>query len=232
MPRVQKLLSNYGHCSRRKAEELIQQGRVKVNNKVVYLGDKACLDDEIRVDNKPVRKQKNVYLMLNKTLGCITASTDKKFKTVMDYIKIKQRVFPVGRLDYNTSGLLLLTNDGDFTNNVLHPRYEIKKTYLVEINKPINQAEISSIRNGIYLGDGKTAPAEVKQRSPVLLEVVIHEGRKRIIRRIFKKLRFEVMSLKRIKIGKLDLGNLKPGKYILLSEADRKKIFHAHRPPD
>jgi 23S rRNA pseudouridine2605 synthase len=225
MPRVQKLLSNYGYCSRRKAEQLIKDGRVKVNNRIACLGDNASLDDKIRVDNKPIRKQAKVYLMFNKPLGCVTASTDKKFRTVMDYVKIKERVFPVGRLDYNTSGLLLLTNDGDFANKVMHPRYETKKTYLVEIDRPIDQAEIGLIRNGIYLRDGKTNPAEVKQHSPLLLEVVIHEGRKRIIRRMFKKLRFEVKALKRIKIGGLSLGNLKPGKYSLLSESDKKKIF-------
>lgn len=225
MPRIQKLLSNYGYCSRRTAEDLIRQGRVKVNRQLACLGDNASLEDRIYVDNKPIKKQEKVYLMLNKPLCCVTASKDNKFKTVMDYIKIKQRVFPVGRLDYNTSGLLLFTNDGDFTNKVLHPRYETKKTYLVEINRPINQAEISLIEKGVYLGDGKTAPAEVKQCSPILLEVTIHEGRKRIIRRIFKKLKFQVESLKRIKIGSLSLGNLKPGKYTLLSESDRQKIF-------
>lgn len=195
-----------------------------VNNKLVSLGDKVSEDDKICVDGKPIKRQAKVYLMFNKPLGCVTASKDKKFRTVMDYIKTRQRVFPVGRLDYSTSGLLLLTNDGDFANNVMHPRYGIKKTYLVEIDKPIREREIRLVESGIHLEDGKTSPAKVKKQSPLLLEVVIHEGKKRIIRRIFEKLGFKVKSLKRIKIGGLNLGNLKPGEYTFLSESDKQKI--------
>lgn len=225
MHRIQKLLSNYGYCSRRKAEELIKQGRVRVNNKLASLGDSASLEDRICVDNKPIAKQTKVYLKFNKPLGCVTAAKDKKFKTVMDYIKIRQRVFPVGRLDYHTSGLLLLTNDGDFANSVMHPRYETKKTYLVEIDRPIENKEIRKIESGVLLEDGKTSPAGIKKRSAVLLEVIIHEGKRHIVRRIFQGLGFKVKSLKRIKIGGLDLGNLKPGKYAILNESDKQKIF-------
>ncbi len=225
MPRIQKLLSNYGYCSRRQAEELIRQGRVSVNNKVASLGGIASDDDRICVDNKPIKRQARVYLAFNKPLACVTASRDRKFRTVMDYIRIKQRVFPIGRLDYNTSGLLLLTNDGDFANSIMHPRYEIEKTYLIETDKPVRQGEIRLIEAGIRLEDGKTSPARLKKHSPVLLELTIHEGKKHIVRRIFQKLGFKVKSLKRIKIGGLGLGNLKPGKYTLLSESDRQKIF-------
>ena len=124
MHRVQKLLSNYGYCSRRKAEEIIKQGRVRVNDKLITIGDKASEEDKIYVDDKLVEKEKKVYLMFNKPVKCVTALNDNKFKTVMDYIKIKERVFPIGRLDYLTSGLLLLTNDGDFANKIMHPRYK------------------------------------------------------------------------------------------------------------
>ena len=224
MQRVQKLLSNYGYCSRRKAEELIKAGKVKVNSKIISIGDKASEKDKIYVENKLVKKQKKIYLMFNKPIGCVTALHDKQYKTIMDYIKIKERIFPIGRLDYNTSGLLLLTNDGDFANNVMHPRYEVKKTYSVIINKPITHKHIQEIEKGIKLEDGKTSPANIKKISPILLEITIDEGKNRIVRRIFKKLEFKVRSLERIKIGNLKL-NLKSGKYKDLNEKEIDKIF-------
>ena len=162
--------------------------------------------------------------MFNKPIGCVTELHDKQYKTIMDYIKIKERIFPIGRLDYNTSGLLLLTNDGDFANNVMHPRYEVKKTYSVIINKPITHKHIQEIEKGIKLEDGKTSPAKIKKISPILLEITIHEGKNRIVRRIFKKLEFKVRSLERIKIGNLKL-NLKSGKYKDLNEKEIDKIF-------
>ncbi|MBU0470334.1 MAG: rRNA pseudouridine synthase [Nanoarchaeota archaeon] len=225
MQRVQKLLSNYGYCSRRKAEELIQEERVKVNGKVITIGDKASEEDQILVDNKPLRKEKKVYLIFNKPPGCVTALTDERYKTVMDYIKIKERVFPIGRLDYNTTGLLLLTNDGDFANQIMHPRHEIKKTYLVEIEKPIKNKEINQIEKGVDLEDGMTAPAKVKLLANNLLEVTIHEGRNRIIRRIFSALGFKVLFLQRVRVGKLGLGDLEEKRYRFLNDKDKEKIF-------
>ena len=225
MDRVQKLLSNYGHCSRRKAEELIKEGRVKVNGKTISIGDKASEEDEISVDDMAVKKEEKVYLMFNKPIGCVTALRDERYKTVMDYIKIKERVFPIGRLDYNTSGLLLLTNDGDFANNIMHPRYEIKKTYLAEINRPINSKFISMIEKGVVLDDGRTSLAKVKKHNPQLIEITIHEGKNRIIRRILNKLGFGVKSLERIRIGKLSMGGLEQKKYVNLSIEELDNIF-------
>jgi 23S rRNA pseudouridine2605 synthase len=225
MHRVQKLLSNYGYCSRRKAEELIQEGRVKVNGKVISIGDKASENDKIYVDNQTVRKQKKVYLMFNKPKSCVTALKDSMFDTVMDYINIEERVFPIGRLDYNTSGLLLFTNDGDFANKVMHPRYEIKKTYLAGLRNKIDEKQIDAIEKGVMLEDGKTSPAKVKKRNPNLIEIRIHEGKNRIVRRILKKLGLQIKFLRRIKIGKLDLGDLKEKSYRFLTEKDIKKIF-------
>tara|TARA_Y100000310_G_C20625212_1_gene785467 strand:- start:766 stop:1446 length:681 start_codon:yes stop_codon:yes gene_type:complete len=225
MHRVQKLLSNYGYCSRRKAEELIEQGMVKVNNKVVFLGDKASETDKIYVDGKLVNKQKKVYLIFNKPLHCVTALNDIQHKTVLDYIKIKERVFPIGRLDYNTTGLLLLTNDGDFANKVMHPRYETKKTYKAEIDRLISNKEIKKIESGIELEDGKTSPAKVNILKGNSVEITIHEGKNRIIRRILKKIGINTISLERVKVGKLSLGNLKPGKYKELTKKDMEKIF-------
>ena len=225
MHRVQKLLNNYGYCSRRKAEELIREGKVTVNDRVVSLGDKASEDDKIYVDGKLIRIQTRVYLMFNKPLGYVTALRDEKFNTVMDCIKLKERVFPIGRLDYNTSGLLLLTNDGDFANEIMHPRYRVNKTYLIGIDKPIRDREVRLIRSGVKLADGRTSPARVKKRNLTMLEVTIHEGKKRIVRRIFEKLGFKVRLLKRIKIGNLNLGDLGLGRYRHLTKADKQKIF-------
>ncbi|MFH1682814.1 MAG: pseudouridine synthase [Candidatus Woesearchaeota archaeon] len=225
MQRVQKLLSNYGYCSRRKAEIIIEAGRVKVNGKTISLGDKATETDQIKVDNKIVNKEKRTYLLFHKPTGCITALTDPRYKTIMEYIKIKERIFPVGRLDYNTSGILLLTNDGDFANQIMHPSHEIKKTYLAEIDKPIKESELDQIREGILLDDGKTSPAKAKKIGSILVEITIHEGKNRIVRRIFEKLGFTVKALKRIKVGKLNLGDLKPGQYRNLNDKDKKMIF-------
>tara|TARA_Y100000034_G_C6824703_1_gene371754 strand:+ start:392 stop:1069 length:678 start_codon:yes stop_codon:yes gene_type:complete len=224
MHRVQKLLSNYGYCSRRKAEELIADGRVKVNDKIISLGDKASEKDEIKVDNKLIKKERKIYLIFNKPLGCVTALKDKKYKTVIDYIKIKERVFPVGRLDYNTSGLLLLTNDGDFSNKIMHPRNEIKKTYLVQVDEYVRDSDLKRIEKGIKLDDGKTSPAKVKLKDGIV-EVTIHEGKNRIVRRIFDALGYRIKTLHRYKIGHLSLGNLKSGRYRTLNRKDMKKLF-------
>ena len=227
MHRVQKLLSNYGYCSRRKAEELIKEGKVKVNNKVISIGDKASEKDKIFVNEKLVKKQRDVYLAFNKPVGCVTALSDKHHKTIMDYIKIKERIFPIGRLDYNTSGLLLLTNDGSFANKVMHPRYEINKSYLVSLDKPISESKINQIVKGVKLEDGKTSPANVKMRKSNLIEITIHEGKNRIIRRMLKKLGIKITSLERIKIGNLSINKLSPGKYEHLTKAEIGQIFEA-----
>ncbi len=225
MHRVQKLLSNYGYCSRRKAEQLIEEGRVTVNGKKVSLGDKASEKDVIFVDKKVVSKEKRVYLMLHKPHGCVTAVKDARYKTVMEYVDVRERVFPIGRLDYNTTGLLLLTNDGDFANTIMHPRYEIKKTYLVEVDTPVEKGLVSMLKKGVSLEDGKTRPAAVRVINENVLEVTIHEGKNRIVRRMFKALGSDVKRLQRVAVGKLQLGGLREGKFRKLGEKERKMIF-------
>lgn len=225
MCRVQKLLSNYGYCSRRKAEELIKEGRVKVNNKIISIGDKAGSEDKVYVDNKLVKKEKKIYLAFNKPVGCVTALKDRKYKTVMEYINIKERVFPIGRLDFFTSGLLLFTNDGDFANRITHPRYEINKTYMVGMHDSIGNKQISMIEKGVMLEDGLSSPAKVRKLKDNLVEVTIHEGKNRILRRIFKKIDLKIKFLKRIRIGRLNLGDLKEGICRKLSDEEIEKIF-------
>lgn len=224
--RVQKLLSNWGYCSRRQAEELIKQGRVTVNGLPITIGDCAGPHDKINVDANPVKQDKKVYYLFYKPLKCVTAVTDKCYKTVMDYVDVPERVFPVGRLDYNTSGLLILTNDGDYANRIIHPRYETKKTYFVEIEDAITKREIQQIRDGIVLSDGKTAPAFVKRYSAHRIEITIHEGKNRIIRRMFGFLGHKIKKLERIKIGRLQIGKLKPGQYKVMTPEEQQLPFY------
>ena len=213
MERVQKILSNWGYCSRRKAEKLIEEGKVKVNGKTISLGDKAEETDKITVDGEKVSRPNKIYIKFHKPLGCVTALEDPHKKTIMDYIKIKDRIFPVGRLDYNTSGLLLLTNDGDWANKIAHPRYEVKKTYIAELETDISNKDVTQLRRGVKLRDGLTKPALVEKLSPTKLEIKIHEGRNRIIRRMLKVLGYSVKSLKRVQIGDIKLGRLKVGEW-------------------
>jgi 23S rRNA pseudouridine2605 synthase len=225
MERVQKLLSNRGFCSRRKAEELIKEGRVKVNENIITIGDQATNKDKITVDDEPIDRERRIYLMLNKPPRCVTALTDDNLPTVMECITIKERVFPVGRLDYDTTGLLLLTNDGDFANRVMHPRNEVKKTYQVKLNASITEEEIQYLKEGITLRDGKTRPAKIKKYDRKFLDITIHEGKNQIIKRMIRKLGLKVSSLKRVSIGRLTLGKLKVGEFKELTKKELDLIF-------
>lgn len=226
MYRVQKLLSRYGYCSRRKAEELIKAGRVKVNKKTIVIGDKATDKDKIYVDDVLVQKRDLIYIMFHKPVGYVTSLDDKHNRTIMEFIDLKQRVFPVGRLDYNTSGLLLLTNDGDFSNKIMHPRYEVSKKYLAEINKPITPKAISMMRKGVKLEEYTARPAKVWEVEPTLIEITIHEGKKRIVRKMLEELGYKTLTLKRIRIGKLDLGDLPLGQYRKLKKKELDLFQH------
>ncbi|MEK6916754.1 MAG: pseudouridine synthase [Nanoarchaeota archaeon] len=222
MDRVQKIMSNNGFCSRRKAEEFIEDGRVMVNGKVISLGDKASVEDVITIDGKKLEKREMIYVKFHKPVGCVTALNDRYEKTIMDYIKIKERVFPVGRLDKDTSGLLLLTNDGDFANHITHPSHEVKKTYLAGLYQDIEDNKLDELRKGVMLSDGKTRPAKIIKHHSKLIEVEIHEGRNRIIKRMFEAVGYEVKFLKRVRIGKLNLGELPEGRYAFLKTKEGK----------
>lgn len=228
MERVQKIISNRGYCSRRKAESLIEEGRVEVNDNIITLGDKASSEDTIKIDNKELKRQKKIYLIFNKPLRCVTSLKDPKHKTIMEYIDIKERVYPVGRLDFLTEGLLILTNDGDFANKVMHPSNEIDKTYLAGVDN-ITSEQIKKIESGIILEDGKTSPAHVRKINEKLLEITIHEGKNRIIRRMLKNLGIRISFLKRTRIGRLNLGDLEPGKYRTLKKEEIKLLFDKSR---
>lgn len=226
--RINKYIANAGIASRRKADELIKAGKVKVNGKVMSQpGYDVADSDEVLVEGKPVQSTENkVYYAMNKPLGVITSVNDDRGRmTVVDIMSdVEERVFPVGRLDYNTSGLLLLTNDGDFANRIMHPGRRVDKTYRVRVAGNISKMKISVLRAGVRLGKFKTSPARVDvitwNRHSMILEVTIHEGKNRQIRRMFEAVGYPVQELERISIGNMKLGHLKQGQYRKLSRRE------------
>ncbi|WP_027339997.1 pseudouridine synthase [Halonatronum saccharophilum] len=232
MDRLQKVMAKAGVASRRKSEEIITEGRVKVNGKLVKeLGVKVDPNkDRIEVDGKEINKEQKVYLLLNKPKGYITTADDPKGRaTVLDLVKVKQRVYPVGRLDYDTEGLLLLTNDGDVAYALTHPSHQVSKEYIATVEGVPNQGALDALERGIKLYDGWTAPAKArlvvdyKNKSIVSLE--IHEGKKHQVKRMLKSVGYPVLELKRIKMGPLELDdNLKLGSYRRLKRWEVNKL--------
>ncbi|MFO7820170.1 MAG: pseudouridine synthase [Halanaerobacter sp.] len=219
MERLQKVMAKAGVDSRRKCEEIIEAGRVKVNGDLVTeLGTKVDpKEDQIVVDGKEIEKEKLVYILLNKPAGFITTVDDPKDRnTVMDLIDVKQRVYPVGRLDQDTEGLLLLTNDGDVSYALTHPSHKVAKKYLATVEGVPNKNKLKSLEEGIKLSDGWTAPAESELvmdfNNKAIVSITLYEGRNRQVRRMFKAVGNPVQDLKRIKVGPLSLDdNLKLG---------------------
>lgn len=222
--RLQKILSAAGIASRRKSEELIAQGRVTVNGVQAKVGDSADVGvDVVAVDGKPIAAQRKRYLVLNKPQGHVTTLDDPQGRAkVTDLIDVPERVFPVGRLDYDTEGLLLLTNDGDFTQRITHPSYEIEKVYIARVAAPIGLRALDLLRTGVQLEDGISAPAGVRivYRDNRTIELTIHEGRNRMIRRMLAAVGSPVTGLIRTRIGPLMLGELKTGKWRELTDAE------------
>lgn len=225
MERVQKLLARYGYCSRRKAEELIAAGRVTVNGVIVALGAQASEDDAIAVDGTRVEPQRMRYLAYHKPVGLITALRDDHERTIFDELRIEERVVPVGRLDKWTSGLLILTNDGDFANRIAHPRYETEKEYAVTAPHPVSDRQLERLAGGLELDDGPTPKAAVNRIDASSFSIAIHEGRNRIVRRMCEAVGIRVSSLERVRIGGLQIGDLEPGACRDLSEQDRRALL-------
>ena len=229
--RLQKLISESGVASRRKAEELIEKGLVKVNGHPAKLGDKADpRRDLITVEGKRLpRPDENVYIMLNKPRGFVTTTNDEmQRKCVMDLLgDIKTRIYPIGRLDRNSEGLLLLTNDGEFANSLMHPKKHISKTYRVTVFPEPTDEQLVRMREGIELDGKMTLPSEVKihlqEEGRTVLEMTIFEGRNRQIRRMCESLNLQVKRLRRIAIGGIKLGMLAQGKWRNLTE---KEVSH------
>lgn len=229
MERLNKYISSCGVCSRRNADKLIESGKVSVNNEIVTnLGVKIHEDvDIVHVNGKIIKsKEENIYILLNKPKGYVTTSIEQfGRKCVIDLIKEKVRVFPVGRLDMNTEGLLILTNDGEFTNKVIHPSNKIEKTYIVKTSGKISYDDIKPLEEGVDIGDYITKPAKVKLIDDYNFEIKISEGKNRQIRRMCMATNIPLKNLRRISIGKLTLGNLKLGEYKVLNKYEIKKIF-------
>ena len=233
MERLQKVIANNGYCSRRKAEELIKEGKVKVNNETVYeLGTQVSDSDLIEVEGYVIKKEDKVYILLNKPRGVVTTTKDEKNrKTVVDLINIPTRVYPVGRLDYDTTGVLLLTNDGVLTNAMLHPSNNIEKIYIAKIKGNLSIGHKKTLENGVVIDGKKTAKSKVKilkqdrKTNTSVVEIMIHEGRNHQIKNMFSSLGYEVIKLRRESVAFLTCDGLKPGEYRYLSIKEVKMLY-------
>lgn len=229
--RLNKFLASAGVTSRRKADLLIQEGRITINGKVVVeMGVKIHPSrDQVFVDGKQVSiLDEYVYIVFNKPKDCITTMSDERGRvTVMDYIKLKTRVFPVGRLDRNTTGVLLLTNDGELANRLMHPSYEVKKAYKVTLDKSLADGDAEKLRRGVKLDDGKATESEVfvlpGERKKVV-GIAIHEGRNREVRRMFEQLGYDVRKLDRVAYGEVTVDGLRRGEWRYLTKQELSQL--------
>lgn len=234
MERLQKVIANSGYCSRRKAEELILEGKVFVNGSVIReLGTKVSHDDEIEVDGLSIKKDHNYeYYLLYKPRGVVTTTNDDKGrKTVVDLIDTTARIYPVGRLDYDTTGVLLLTNDGVFANGLMHPANEIDKVYIAKVEGILSGYDVKRLKSGIMIDGRKTAKCHVKVRSvdkkknTCIVELVIHEGRNHQVKKMIEAVGKKVIKLKRERFGIFDLSGLKASEYRRLTAKEVRVVY-------
>ena len=219
--RLNKFLASTGLGSRRAVEELIRAGRVTVNGEVAGLAARVSEGDEVCVDGRPVSAEATVCLLLNKPPGVVTTAADTHGRrTVLDLVGSPLRLFPVGRLDLETSGALLLTNDGELAHRLMHPRHGVDKTYLARVRGHPDQAALEELRSGVALDDGVTAPATVALTAPDTIELTIHEGRNRQVRRMCEAIGHPVVQLHRSRYAGLGLGDLKPGQWRELTRGE------------
>ena len=231
--RINKYLAELGIGSRRSIDKMIAEGKIKVNDVLAQSGIKVNEDDEIIVNGRPVnskQKTEKVYFILNKPKRVLSTAKDERGrKTVVDLIDTRERIFPIGRLDYDTEGLLLLTNDGEVFNKVIHPRTEVYKTYLVEAKGNINMTTLNRLKRGIMLDDKMTLPAKAKiilaDEYHTVLHFAIKEGRNRQVRRMFDSVGHKVINLKRIMLGELNLDGLEVGEYRALTKKEIRYLY-------
>lgn len=234
MERLQKIIAESGIASRRKAEELITKGKVMVNGKIITeLGTKANYTDDILVDGKKIEKEEKEYYIFNKPREVITStSDDKNRRVVTDYFNSNKRLYPVGRLDYDTTGLIIVTNDGELSNLIMHPKSEIEKVYVAKIDGIIKGTDINKLKNGIVLDGVKCVPKRVKLKSfskktnSSIVEIIITEGKNHEVKRLFESIGFRVDKLKRERIAFLTLGNLQSGEYRKLNKKEVHQLFN------
>ena len=232
MERLQKVIAKAGICSRRKAEELIQQGKVFVNGEVcTTLGTKVSGNDTIEVNGEVISFQEKEYYVLHKPKGTICSVNDEKGrKTVVDIIETEARIYPVGRLDYDTSGVLLLTNDGEFTNLMTHPRYHLPKTYLVNLQGILKEEDIKALKKGLKTKDDSYQPAYVKimstdiTRDRCIFELTIKEGKNHQVKNMMNALGYEVRRLHRVKFANITVDGLNAGEYRVLKPYEIKQL--------
>lgn len=234
MERLQKVIAQSGIASRRKAEELIINGKVKVNDQVVTeLGTKVSDKDKIMVNNEPISKEVKEYYILNKPRGVLTTTKDEHSrKTVIDLIPTNARIYPVGRLDYDTTGLLLLTNDGEFANILMHPKSNIEKVYIAKIKGILKKEAVAALKSGVEIDDGIIVKAQRVKLKKVdlksntcMVQISICEGKNHQVKKMFSKVGLEVLKLKREKEGFFDLKNLQSGEYRKLTPKEIKKVY-------
>lgn len=234
MERIQKVIANRGYCSRRKAEELLKKGKIKVNGKIVNeLGTLVSDSDLIEIEGNILGREEKEYVLLYKPRGVITSTSDDKHrKTVLDIVKSKKRLYPVGRLDYDTSGILLLTNDGELTNKLIHPRCEIEKTYIAKVKGLVNKENLIKLSKGVIIDNYKTAPAKArlkkydKKTDTSIVELTIHEGKNHQVKKMFNTLGFDVLKLKRETFSFLNLLGLTSGEYRYLTPKEVKILYN------
>ncbi|MBQ9072582.1 MAG: rRNA pseudouridine synthase [Bacilli bacterium] len=234
MERLQKIIALSGYCSRRKAEELISKGKVKVNGNIITeMGYKTNFSDYIEVEGHPIETvEDKVYYLLNKPRGIVTTASDEKGrKTVVDLIKTDKRIYPVGRLDYDTTGLIILTNDGELTNYLTHPKNNIEKVYVAKIKGLITKDEVRKLCNGVFINGKKTSKAKAKilkidkKTNSSIVELIIHEGKNHQVKNMFKAIGYDVLKLKRESIAFLTLDGVPSGEYRELSIKEVKKLY-------
>lgn len=234
MERLQKIIASSGYCSRRKAEELIGLGKVKVNGNIVKeMGFKASYIDYIEVNGTPLNlKEDKVYYILNKPRGVVSSAVDNKGrKTVVDLIKTDKRIYPVGRLDYDTTGLIILTNDGELTNYLISPKNNIEKVYVAKVKGIITKEDLKKLIGGVFIDNKKTSKAKAKilkidkKNNVSVVELIIHEGRNHQVKKMFEAINHDVLKLKRESVSFLTLDGIKSGCYRELSPKEVKMLY-------
>ena len=224
--RLNKYIAESGFCSRRKADELISQNRVTVNKDTAKLGMEVQDSDIVRIDGEKIKLDTSYeYYLFYKPKKVICTNSDNfSRRLAVDFIKSKKRLFTYGRLDYMTEGIIIVSNDGDTYNKVMHPRKKLFKTYIAKLDKPIEEKDFARLEKGILIDGQKTAPAKIKKIDEAEIKVSIYEGRNRQIRKMFENLHYNVKELKRVTIGEFKIGNLKPGEYRRLTEDEIEYI--------
>lgn len=232
MERLQKIIAQAGICSRRRAEELIREGSVKVNGEIATLGMKVSYTDNIVIGGKNINREEKVYFLLNKPRGIVCTSNDEKGrKTVVDLIDTDKRIYPVGRLDYDTTGAILLTNDGELANILMHPRNEIERSYYAKVEGLVTKDEVNFLKKGLIVGREKYRPEHIKVRkydkksNSSYVSLILREGHNHEVKNIFKEIGHPVIKLKREYFAFLDVKSLKSGEFRKLNPKEVKQLY-------